>query len=375
MAKPRPQARSNGTDADRVWMRKALRLAARARGRTAPNPLVGSIVVRGGRRIASGYHVRAGLAHAEASALARAGARARGATLYITLEPCAHHGRTPPCVDTVLASGVRRVVIGALDPDPRTAGRSVRRLRRAGIDVCVGVEAQACRELNRGFESRLRRGRPHTILKLAASLDGRIATRTGDSHWVTGEPARAFVHELRDAVDAVAVGSGTALADDPELTARRGGRVVHRPLRIVVDTQLRLSPRARMLDRARPGSTLVLCAKRAAAARRRRLEAAGARVVPIATRGSHLDLKRAWRALAAHGVNEVLVEGGGGLAAALLRAQLVDRLYLFLAPILIGADGRPMLADLGVTTLQRALRLARVEWRRVGEDLLLVGEW
>jgi diaminohydroxyphosphoribosylaminopyrimidine deaminase / 5-amino-6-(5-phosphoribosylamino)uracil reductase len=355
-------------------MREAIRLAEKARGRTAPNPMVGSVVVRGGRVIARGFHRRAGLAHAEASALARAGARARGATLYVTLEPCAHHGRTPPCVEAVLASGVRKVVIGVLDPDPRTSGRSVRRLRRAGVEVVVGVEADACRELLRGFASRVRRGRPYTVLKLAASLDGRIATRSGDSRWISGAAARAHVHELRNGVDAIAVGSGTALADDPELTARRGRRVLHRPQRVVIDAQLRLSPRARMLERARPGSTWVLCARSADPARRRRLEAAGARVLVVPARGAHLDLARAWQRLGALGVNEILVEGGGGLGAALLRAKLVDRIYLFVAPLLVGADGAPVLAELGAETLAQAPRLASVSWQRIGDDLLLVAE-
>jgi diaminohydroxyphosphoribosylaminopyrimidine deaminase / 5-amino-6-(5-phosphoribosylamino)uracil reductase len=373
MATSRKRAGRRDTPHD-VYMREAIGLAERAAGRTAPNPMVGSVVVRAGRVIARGFHRRAGLAHAEASALERAGSRARGATLYVTLEPCAHQGRTPPCVDAVLASGVRRVVIGVLDPDPRTAGRSVRRLRRAGVEVVLGVEAQACRELLRGFESRVRRGRPYTVLKLAASLDGRIAARGGDSRWISGAPARALVHELRSRVDAIAVGSGTALADDPELTARRGRRVLHRPQRVVIDAALRLSPRARMLDRARPGSTWVLCAPGASAARRKRLEAAGARVEVVPARGAHLDLARAWRRLGALGVNELLVEGGGGLAAALLRARLVDRIYLFVAPLLVGGDGVPVVAQLGVARLAQAPRLANVEWRRVGEDLLLVAE-
>jgi diaminohydroxyphosphoribosylaminopyrimidine deaminase/5-amino-6-(5-phosphoribosylamino)uracil reductase len=212
------------------------------------------------------------------------------------------------------------------------------------------------------------------VLKLAASLDGRIATRSGDSRWISGAPARAFVHELRNGVDAIAVGSGTALADDPELTARRGRRVLHRPQRVVIDAQLRLPPSARMLDRARPGSTWVLCARSANPTRRRRLEAAGARVEVVPARGAHLDLARAWQRLGALGVNELLVEGGGGLASALLRARLVDRIYLFVAPLFVGADGAPVLGDLGVARLAQALRLSRVEWLRVGDDLLLVAE-
>lgn len=353
-------------------MRAALALGARGRGRTAPNPPVGAVVVRSGRRIAGGLHVRAGGPHGELVALRKAGARARGATLYVTLEPCAHHGRTPPCVEAVLASRVRRVVCGAIDPDPRTRGRSVRRLRRAGIEVRVGVEPDRSRELVRGFESRVTRGRPFTVLKLAASLDGRIATRTGASRWITGARSRELVHGLRRRVDAICVGSGTVLADDPELTAREGRRVVHRPTRVAVDSKLRTPLAARLLTGR---GAVILAARGASAKRRRALEAAGARVVPVRTVGGHLDLDAAWQALGDLGVNDLLVEGGGGLGAALLRAGLVDRLHLFLAPLLIGGDGPALLGSLGVERLSEALRPRELEVRRAGDDLLVVAGW
>jgi diaminohydroxyphosphoribosylaminopyrimidine deaminase/5-amino-6-(5-phosphoribosylamino)uracil reductase len=356
-------------------MREALALAARARGRTAPNPMVGAVIVRGGRRISGGYHARVGGIHGEASAIRNARESLRGATLYCTLEPCSHYGRQPPCVEAVLEAGFRRVVLGMPDPDPRTAGRSIARLRRAGVEVRVGVEEGACRELNRGFLSRLERRRPYTSLKLAASLDGRIATASGESRWITGPEARRLVHGWRAAVDAVAVGSGTARADDPELTARRDGRVVHRPRRVVVDSKLRLHPDARLLDAARPGSSILLTAAGASPSKKRRLERAGAQLVEVPRRGSHLDLRSAWRALARCGVNELLVEGGGGLGAALIRANLVDRLYLFLAPMLIGGDGRAVLGELGVGRLREVQRPELVELRRVGADVLLTARW
>jgi diaminohydroxyphosphoribosylaminopyrimidine deaminase/5-amino-6-(5-phosphoribosylamino)uracil reductase len=330
--------------------------------------MVGAVLVRGGRVLASGWHRAAGQPHAEALALERAGAAARGATLYVTLEPCAHWGRTPPCVDAVLAARPARVVIGMRDPDARTAGSSVRRLRAAGIEVEVGVLEAACRELNAGFISRVARGRPFTQLKLATSLDGRIATRSGDSQWITGQVARARGHALRRAVDAVAIGSGTLLADDPALTARRGDRIVARPLRIVIDSRLRTPPDARVLDPADPGRIWILAARGAPARRRARLERSGARVIEVRARGAHLDLRAAWRALGREGVNDVLVEGGGGLAAALLRAGLIDRIHLFSAPLLIGGDGRPALGALGVGRLTRAIRLVRVRARRIGQD-------
>ncbi len=356
-------------------MREAVQLAARARGRTAPNPLVGSVVARAGREIARGYHSRAGRPHGEAVALARAGENARGGTLYVTLEPCAHSGRTLPCVDAVLASGVRRVVVGMTDPDPRTCGKSIRRMRSAGLQVVVGVLEDECRRLNAGFLSRIERGRPFTTLKLGATLDGRIATAGGESRWITGPRARAYVHGLRGRVDAIAVGSGTALADDPALTQRRGSRVLHRPTRIVVDSKLVTPPEAQLIDSERPGSAWILTSRDASVRKRRRLERAGVKLIDVRRRGAHLDLRAAWRKLAQAGVNDLLVEGGGGLAAALLRVGLVDRMHLLLAPLLIGADGRPVLGELGVDRLERALRPRGVASRRIGDDLLITAEW
>ena len=368
-------SRDPSHEVDRRWMREALRLAARARGRTAPNPLVGCVIVRGSERVASGLHVRVGRAHAEAVALAKAGSRARGATLYVNLEPCAHHGRTPPCVESVLASGVRRVVIGMRDPDPRTAGRGIRRLRRAGVDLTVGVLEEACRELNRGFESRICRKRPFTTLKLASSWDGRVATGSGESRWITGEKARQRVHLLRARVDAVAVGSRTARLDDPQLTARRGERVVHRPRRVVIDSRLGLSPGARLLAAEPAGSAWIFCGKGASPRRRRTLERAGAQVFEAPMAGEHLDLAAVWGRLADLGVNDLLVEGGGQLGAALLRAGLVDRLHLFLAPLLIGQEGRPVLGPLGIEGLEDAPRPAHWDLERIGPDLLLTAGW
>jgi len=356
-------------------MRAAVELAARGRGRTAPNPCVGALVVKNGRVLAQARTADGGAPHAETRALRKAGDSARGATLYVTLEPCAHTGRTPPCVDAVIAARPRRVVVGMVDPDPRTAGRALRKLRRAGIEVTLGVEAAACAELHAGFVSRVTRGRPFTTLKLAASLDGRIATASGESRWITGLAARAFVHELRARVDAIAVGSATVKSDDPELSARRGRRVIHEPVRIAVDSRLVLPANAKLLRPSPHGSAIVLTSGRAPAARRGRLERAGVRVVEVPRRGAYLDLRAAWRALAGLGVNDLLVEGGGGLAAALLRSGLVDRMHFFVAPLLIGADGRPVLGELGVERLARAFRPSRLSWHRLGPDLHAIAEW
>jgi diaminohydroxyphosphoribosylaminopyrimidine deaminase/5-amino-6-(5-phosphoribosylamino)uracil reductase len=268
----------------------------------------------------------------------------------------------------VIAAGIARVWAGQRDPHPEVSGRGLARLRRAGIEVTTGVLEGRCREQHRGFLSVVERGRPFVTLKLAASLDGRIATHSGESRWITGPEARAAVHRLRARMDAVWVGSETALADDPELSARRGSRIVHRPLRLVADTRLRLPPAARLL-RGAPGSAWVLCAPGAPARRREALEAAGARVIEVPRAGNHLDLRRALRRLAREGLTEILVEGGGRLAAELLRAFLVDEVHWFAAPMLIGADGRPALGALQVPRLRAAPRLETVSVRRVGADL------
>ena len=354
-------------------MRLALAQARRARGRTFPNPPVGAVVYRGGRALGRGCTRAVGGPHAEIvavdAALRRHGARAvRGASLAVTLEPCSHTGRTPPCVERLVEVGLARVVVGHRDPHPDVSGRGLARLRRAGIDVRLGVLEDACREQHRGFLSVVERARPFVALKLAATLDGRIATASGESRWITGPAARAAVHRLRRRVDAVWIGAETALADDPALTARVGARIVHRPLRLVADTRLRLPPGARLL-RGAPGSAWVLCGPGAARSRRLALEAAGARVLEVPRAGRQLDLRRALRQLARLGLTEILVEGGGRLAAGLLRHALVDELHWFAAPTLIGADGRPALAALGVRVLGRAPRLDTVSLRRVGEDL------
>ena len=358
-------------------MRLALACARRARGRSFPNPPVGAVVFRDGRVLGAGATHNVGGPHAEVVAVRRAlrqhGARAvRGASIAVTLEPCDHHGRTAPCTGLIIEAGLRGVVVGHVDPHPTVSGRGLARLRRAGLDVTLGVLERECREQHRGFLSVVERGRPFVALKLASSLDGRIATASGESRWISGPAARAVVHRLRARADAVMVGSGTALADDPELTARRGDRVVRRPLRILVDSGLRVPPGARIY-RGGGGGTWVLCARGAGAAKRRRLEAVGARLIEVPRKRGHLDLRRGLRLLAKAGITELLVEGGGGLAAALLREGLVDELHWFVSPRLLGGDGKAAVGALGLTSLARARRLAGWQVRRVGEDLYLRG--
>lgn len=358
-------------------MRQALAQARRALGRTFPNPPVGAVVFRGDRVLGRGFTRPAGGPHAEVVALRSAQRRlgpraARGASLAVTLEPCCHVGRTGPCADVVAEAGLRRVLVGHLDPHPAVSGRGVRRLRRAGIEVRVGVLERECREQHRGFLAVCERGRPFVTLKLASSLDGRIATAAGESRWITGPRARAQGHRLRDRADAVVVGSGTALADDPELSVRRDGRILRRPLRVLVDSRLRVPVTAK-LYRTEPARTWVLCAPGAPATRRRRVAATGARLFEVPVRGGGLDLRRALSALAREGLTELLVEGGGELAAALLRAELVDEVHWFAAPSLLGGEGRPALGCLETRALSDAVRLASPTVRRVGDDVHVSG--
>lgn len=371
-------ARTSASLNDAAAMALALRAARGASGRTFPNPAVGAIVYRGDRVLGRGCTRPVGGPHAEIVALRAAvrnhGARAlRGASVAVTLEPCAHHGRTGPCVDVLLAAGIRRVVVGHRDPNPLVGGRGLVRLRRAGVAVALGTLEDACRTQHRGFLAVQARGRPFVTLKLATTLDGRIATARGESRWITGPAARALVHRIRRRVDAVVVGSGTALADDPELLARVGSRVVHRPLAVVLDGRLRLPPGARCLRSRARGETLVVGATHASRRRRKALEAAGARVLFAPQRNGCVDPRAALRLLARAGLTEVLLEGGGALAAAWLRAGVVDEVHWFVSARLLGGDARPALGALGVGRLADAFVLSEPSIRRLGDDVHVHG--
>lgn len=353
-------------------MRAALRLARRGLGRTSPNPPVGAVVVRGGRIVGRGYHRRAGLAHAEVEALRAAGTAARGACLYVTLAPCNHTGATPPCTEAVLAAGVRRVVVGCDDPNPDVVGGGIRRLRRAGLEVVTGVEEDRCSELLRPFATRVTTGLPLVTLKLAASIDGRIATGSGESRWITGAAARQLVHRWRNEMDAVMVGAGTVIADDPELTCRlRGGR---NPLRVIVDGRLRIPPRARVLTNEYASGTLV-ATTRSSGAKVRQMQSNGVEIETFpARRDGSFRLRPLLQRLARRGISSVLLEGGAGVAAAALREGVVDRLACFLAPVLIGGDGRAMIGGLGVERLAKAVALRDIRVREIGSDILVEAE-
>ncbi|MFZ5775858.1 MAG: bifunctional diaminohydroxyphosphoribosylaminopyrimidine deaminase/5-amino-6-(5-phosphoribosylamino)uracil reductase RibD [Thermodesulfobacteriota bacterium] len=358
---------------DAAWMRLAIREAAKGLGRTSPNPCVGAVVVKNGILVGKGFHRRAGTPHAEVHALRDAGDKAVGATIYVTLEPCNHTGRTPPCTQAILGSGIKRVVVGMRDPNPIASG-GCEFLADQGLAVVHGVLAQECLALNRPFVKHVTTGFPWVILKAGMSLDGRIATTTGHSGWITGEESRRQVHRLRNRVDAILVGSGTALADDPSLTTRLPGRKGRDPLRVILDSRLTLPPSAKVLAQDSPAATWIFCGPDADSAKAEALVAAGAVVRPVAVGPDGLlDLSAVLCALGAAGMNSVLVEGGGRVHGAFLRAGLIDEVKLFVAPAFIGGDGLPLLDSLGVKRVGEAPRLTITATRRFGEDLLIEG--
>lgn len=351
-------------------MAVALGLARRGLGRVWPNPSVGCVIVKDGRVVGRGWTQPGGRPHAETEALRRAGAAARGATVYISLEPCAHHGKTPPCADALIDAGVARAVVAIEDPFRRVAGRGLERMRGAGIDVVTGVGHDAAAALNAGFFMRIGDARPLFTLKTASTLDGRIATHTGESQWITGEPARARGHALRASADAVMVGVGTALADDPRLDCRLPGLADRSPVRIVVDSRARLPLTSRLVRTARETPTWLLTLA-GQDARHRAFADAGIEVIEVAPDADgNLDLEVGAGALGDRGLTRVLVEGGGRLAAGLLRAGLVDRLVWFRAPRLIGGDGLPATEAFGVDRLDQAPAFRRIAVVEVGDDVM-----
>jgi diaminohydroxyphosphoribosylaminopyrimidine deaminase/5-amino-6-(5-phosphoribosylamino)uracil reductase len=359
---------------DEDYMDKALALAARGAGHVAPNPMVGAVVVRDGQVVGEGFHQALGGAHAEVNAIDAAGERAAGATLYVTLEPCNHFGRTPPCTEKVLAAGIRRVVVAMADPNPDVRGGGNALLQARGIEVRCGVREAQARRLNESFIKFAATKRPFVVLKMAATLDGRIAASTGDARWVTGEAARAHVHRLRHAMDAILVGVGTVKADDPELTARLPEGPGKDPIRLVLDTRLSMSKRAKVLTQASTAPTYVVCGPEASDVDRRRLSANGARILDAAVRKGRIDLAALVGQLGKMGITSLLIEGGAQVAASALAADIVDKVVLFYAPKLLGGDdGTPMFRGQGAAWMKDALTLRDLTVERVGEDILVVG--
>jgi diaminohydroxyphosphoribosylaminopyrimidine deaminase/5-amino-6-(5-phosphoribosylamino)uracil reductase len=362
---------------DEHWMRIALDLAAKARGCTSPNPLVGAVIVKDGQLLGSGYHMRAGSPHAEVVALQQAGAAARGADMYVTLEPCAHYGRTPPCSEALVAAGIGRVVAAMVDPNPLTAGKGLARLRQAGVDVELGLLEEEARKLNAPFITYVTKMRPHVLWKVASTLDGKTATRTGASKWITCRQARALVHELRQQLDAIMIGVGTILADDPLLTARPEGQEpthVRQPLRIIADSRLRIPFHARCISPHTPGRTIVATTEDAPPAKAEQLRQRGVDVWVAPAREGRVDVAALLRDLAQLEITSLLLEGGSTLAGAFFDLQLIDTCLVFVAPVLFGGAGAStVLGGLGVADPSCAPRLDDPHWQQVGPDLLVEG--
>ena len=356
-------------EADQRFMALAIALGARGLGQVWPNPAVGCVIIKDGRILGRGWTQAGGRPHAETMALAQAGVAARGATAYVSLEPCAHHGHTPPCADALIAAGVARVVSALEDPDPRVKGRGYAMLRTAGIAVASGVLAESAKRIQRGFLSRIHDGRPLLTLKLATSLDGRIATAAGESRWITGPEARRRVHLMRAAHDAVLIGAGTARADDPRLTVRDMG-VRRQPVRIVAISRLDLPQDGALARTARAVPLWLIHGPDAPEAARVQWTARGARLFEVPTGPHGLDMTAFLAVLGTAGLTRVFCEGGGQLAAALLRAQLVDDLALFSAGTVLGGDARAAVGALGLERLAAAPGFRLVETQPIGGDTL-----
>ncbi len=352
-----------------------LRLAERGRGRTSPNPMVGAILVKKGKVVGEGHHAKAGEAHAEIVALQRAKKDAREATLYINLEPCTHYGKTPPCAPRVIEAGVKRVVIGMEDPNPLVRGKGIKSLKKAGLDVGVGILERDCWRLNEAFCKYVLGKVPFVILKAAATLDGKIATRDGDSKWISGEASRRFVHKLRDQVDGVLVGIETVLKDDPLLTARiKGGRD---PYRIVLDSRLKISEEAKVFGDF-PQRVIIAATESAPKDKIESLEKRGVRILSVNSKEGRVDLKSCLSKLGEMGIMTLLVEGGSEVNGSFLDEGLIDKLLLFFSPRLIGGHQAPgIFRGKGVSSLREAVPLKEMKLKRIGEDILIEGylEW
>ncbi len=360
-------------------MKQALRLAARGRGTTRPNPMVGAVVVAKGTVVGSGYHQRAGNPHAEIIALQRAQSRSRQATLYSTLEPCCHTDkRTPPCVPAIIASGVRRVVVAMPDPNAQVAGRGIRQLRRAGITVHVGCLNHEAAKLNEGYLHWVTTSRPFVILKAAMTLDGKIATASGESQWITGAQAREHVHQLRSQVEALAVGATTVCKDDPQLTVRlskKHGTISCHPIRTIFDSRLRSPLTSRVFQRVTQFPTIVATTTMADQRKIEQLRTMGVQILVLPQKRTRVSLRRCLRKLGNMGITSLLVEGGSELYADFLRERLVNRLYLYVAPVLLGGqNAQSLIGGLSPKRLADKVGVSNLHLRSLGEDLLMTGD-
>jgi len=356
------------------YMQLALELASKAVGRTTPNPPVGAVVVRNGEIVGQGFHPAAGQPHAEIYALEESAERAQGATLYVTLEPCNHQGRTGPCTEAIIAAGIERVVVGATDPNPEVSGTGIKRLAEAGIKITSGTLVDECRRLIAPFAKHITLGLPFVTLKMAMTLDGQTATSSGDSQWISNETSRQHVHLMRDQSDAIMVGIGTILADDPLLTTRltEGGKD---PIRIIVDSKLQIPESARVFDSASTAKVLVVTTEYADPAKLKKLQDSGVEVIVTPANEGRVDLLAMIQELGSRDIQSILLEGGATLAAEALRCQIVDRAAIFVAPKMLGGnDGRTLFSGPGCKQLKNAIRIKDMQVHHFDDDILIEGE-
>ena len=353
-------------------MKKAVILARQGIGKVHPNPLVGAVLVKKGQVIGKGFHGRFGAPHAEVNAIRSAKGRAGGSTLYVTLEPCAHFGKTPPCADFIIQNNIKEVVVGASDPNPLVSGKGLRRLRKAGVRVRTGILKRECEELNRDYNHWIRRKMPYVVVKVAQSLDGKIATKTGESQWISGEASRRFSQNLRAESDAILVGINTVLKDDPRLTVRhlRNGR---QPVKVILDSGLRISPNARIFSKASQGSVILAVTKKAGQAKQNRFKGK-AEILTLKEKSGKIDLRALLSQLAKRGFLRVLIEGGGEVIGEAFSEKLVQEIYFFIAPKVIGGKEAPSsVAGKGSAHLKEAFKIRQIKIERVGDDLLIHG--
>ena len=357
------------------YMECALSLARLAMGYTSPNPAVGAVVVRDGLAVGMGYTQPVGCEHAEVIALRQAGDKAQGATMYITLEPCCHHGRTPPCTEAIIDAGISEVYMALLDPNPLVSGRGAKRLKEIGIETHIGMCQQEACEINEAYIKHITTGLPFVVAKFAMSLDGKIATKTGDSKWITKEETRKYAHALRHTVDAIMVGVNTIVADNPRLTAKgcggRGGAGKKQPLRLVIDSKGKVPLNAHIFEP--PGEVLLAVTAPLDSVKKEKFRAVGAEVVVLPASGGSVDIVELLRLLGKRGIVTVLVEGGGKLLGSLFDRHLVDKVFAFIAPIIIGGYEAVSVGGNGVDSMTQALRLSRVDIRSLGDDVLISG--
>ncbi|MFA4972267.1 MAG: bifunctional diaminohydroxyphosphoribosylaminopyrimidine deaminase/5-amino-6-(5-phosphoribosylamino)uracil reductase RibD [bacterium] len=358
---------------DETFMERAIELALKGAGRTSPNPMVGAVVVRGGRIVGEGFHRRAGAPHAEINALKAAGSKARGADLYVTLEPCCNQGRTPPCTAAIARAGVRRVVAGAIDPNPAVRGKGIAQLKERKIAVKAGVLSEECRAINAAYNKLMESGLPFVTAKAAVTLDGKIAAADGiSSSWISNSESRRLVHRMRASCDAVMIGIDTALVDDPRLTVRIPGKKERETRAVVADSSLKIRDGLKLLARV-PGNLIVLTTEKASRVRARELAEMGHVIVETASKDGRVDMREALAALGGMGINSVLVEGGAGLISDMVARGLVDRMAIFVAPKFLGGGGKDLMSGLSIKGMDEAIGLCDVSIRALGDDVLIDG--